>query len=161
MLAATAVSYATESLTDALWAELAPLLQQHADEIAHFRDLPLAPDFATYARIQANGGLRCYTARLNGQLIGYLAIFVSRSLHYSASIFANSDVLYIDPAHRGSRAGVGLITYCHDQLRAEGVTVLTQHVKARKDINVGPMLERLLGYEKVDELYAIRLDRES
>ncbi|MES2531935.1 MAG: GNAT family N-acetyltransferase [Pseudomonadota bacterium] len=167
MLAALAVDYATERLDDALWSEVAPLLESHWHEVAHYDDLPLDPDRDRYATIDANGGLRVFTARLavpapdRGRLIGYLALFVVPSLHYRSSIFALQDVLYVDPLHRGSRAGIGLIRHAHNKLRAEGVTVIFQHVKARRDLNIGPVLQRLLGYELVDEVYACRLDKES
>ncbi len=166
MLAATAVAYATEQLTDGLWDELAPLLEAHWHEIAHYDDIVLRPDREMYAKIQAAGGLRIYTARTaapsqdRGRLIGYLCCFVNRSLHYADHLFANQDVLFIDPLHRGSRAGVGLIQFAHEQLRTEGVSVIFQHVKAKADINIGPVLVRLLKYSLVDEVYAFRLDQE-
>lgn len=167
MLAAISVDYATEHLCDGLWEEVAPLLESHWHEVAHYDDIPLSPDRDAYRRVEASGCLRVYTARLGspapdrGRLIGYLAVFVHPNLHYSSSLCANQDVLFIDPAHRGSRAGVNLIKYAHDQLRSEGVQVLSQHVKARSDINVGPMLKRLLHYDLVDEIWAVRLDRET
>ncbi len=161
MLAAIVVSYQTEVLSTALWVELMPLLRAHAHEVAHYPDLPLDPDMETYAKIEATNGLRVYTARHEGALVGYLAFFVHRSLHYSGSVFAHSDVLYVDPAHRGTRTGVALIRYAHEQLKAEGVTVCFQHVKHTGALNIGPMLQRFFGYEHVDDLLAIRLDRES
>ncbi len=159
MLAATSVDYAVEHLSDALWSELSPLLEAHWHEVAHYDDIPLAPDVDMYAKVEASGGLRVYTARRLGRLVGYLAVFVSPSLHYATTKMANQDVLFVDPAFRGSRCGVDLIRFAHGKLRDEGVVVLFQHIKHRSDINVGPMLVRLLGYEHVDEIYAVRLDR--
>lgn len=162
MLATVPVLYRQEDLTDDLWAELMPLLEQHYEEIAHFKDIPLAPDREKYAQIQANGSLRVYTARTvdADKLVGYLAVFVQPHLHYSTSLNASQDVLYVRPDQRGSRTGLNLIKFAHDQLRTEGVSVFYQHVKHREDLNIGPMLGRFLGYEQVDEVWAVRLDKE-
>jgi len=160
VLASATVAYQREKLSDALWSELAPLLADHWHEVAHYPDLRLAPDRERYQRIEDSGALRIYTARAETKLVGYLAVFVSQSLHYRQALFANQDVLYVDPKFRGSRAGVGLIRFAHDDLRRMGVTVIYQHVKHKSSINVGPMLGRLLGYEHVDDLWAKRLDKE-
>lgn len=162
MLTAKSVAYARESLTVALWDEILPLLQAHYHEVAHFKDLALNPDLATYERVQATGGLRIYTARLaDNSLVGYMVAFVARSMHYADHIFANQDILFVSEEHRGSRIGVDLIKYAHSRLRADDhVSVCMQHCKAKSELNIGPMLERLLKYELVDHIYAIRLDQE-
>lgn len=153
------ITYQTEPLSDSLWGELAPLLSAHWREVAHYRDLELAPNREAYANLDRAKMLRVYTARAEGRLIGYLACVVAPSLHYAPHRFATQDVLYVDPAHRGARFGFMLIGYVHRQLRAEGVTLLMQHGKHRSDLNIGPLLHRL-GYEHVDDLWAIRLDGE-
>ncbi len=165
MLSTLAVDYATERLDAALWDEVSPLLESHWHEVAHYDDIPLDPDRERYAQISETNGLRVYTARKaipapdRGILIGYLAVFVAPSLHYRSATYAVQDVLYVDPLHRGTRAGIGLIRYAQDCLRAEGVTAIFQHVKARKELNIGPVLERILHYELIDEVWGLRLDK--
>lgn len=153
------VTYQTEPLSDSLWSELLPLLDAHWREVAHWRDLPLNPNREAYAKIEAAGMLRAYTARADGRLIGYIACVIAPSLHYAPHLFANQDVLYVDPAYRGFHFGAALIRFCHARLRDEGVTLLVQHGKHRSDLNIGPLLHRL-GYEHVDDLWCIRLDGE-
>lgn len=160
MLATSTVAYQNEKLSDALWDELMPLLADHWHEVGHYPDLALNPNREKYRQIESVGMLRIYTARAGTRLVGYLAAFIAPSLHYSPTLMANQDVLYVDPAYRGSRAGVSLIRFAHDRLRHEGVSVIFQHVKHKAAINIGPMLTRLLGYEHVDEIYAKRLDKE-
>lgn len=162
MLTAKAVAYARESLTQELWDEILPLLHAHYHEVAHFKDMELNPHLSKYEQIQANDGLRIYTARLaDNVLVGYMVAFVARSLHYADHIFANQDILFVAKEHRGSRIGVDLIKYAHSRLRADdNVSTLYQHCKAKSELNIGPMLERLLHYELVDLIYAIRLDQE-
>jgi hypothetical protein len=77
--------------------------------------------------------------------------FVTPHLHYRTTIFAVNDVLYVDPAHRGSRAGVGLIKESERILKACGAQKVIWHVK--QDIcDFGPLLRRL-GYGLEDVLY--------
>jgi GNAT superfamily N-acetyltransferase len=136
--------------------DIKPLLLKHYEEIAHWRDIPLNCNFDAYLRMEAAGGLRIYTIRVLGELLGYGIFTVSASLHYGDSLQAHQDVLYLDPAYRKGRLGFRFIQYCDSQLRAEGVQVCFQHVKAAH--NFGPMLERM-DYELIDLIYGRRLDR--
>lgn len=160
MLTAQSVAYARESLSPTLWDELVPLLAAHYDEVAHFRDIPLDPDRSMYERVETNGGLRIYTARLaTGSLIGYMVVFIAQSMHYRSKKFANQDILFVDRPYRGSRIGIDLIRFAHTRLRSDDqVDVVFQHTKHKSDLNIGPMLGRLLGYEHVDDIWAKRLD---
>lgn len=150
---AARVEFARESLTDALWAEAMPLLVAHKDEIAHYADIPLEPDVAMYAAVDAAGALRCFTARRHGALVGYCLFFVRPNPHYASSLQAVQDVLYLDPSRRGM-TGYRFIRWCDEQLAAEGVQVVYHHLKAKHD---HAALMHALGYEVVDYIYAKRL----
>lgn len=166
-----ALRFAREPLTDALWAEVFPLLRSHWREVAAFPDIPLEPDRDLYRHAEANGALRVFTARepnettvrhLDGQrsrqvvplLVGYAAFFVRSNPHYKSSIQAVQDVLYLDPAYRGVSA-VKFIAWCDAALAADGVQVVMQHLKVKSD---HARLMAHLGYEPVDTIYAKRLD---
>lgn len=142
-----------QKATKEFLAEIFPLLQKHYDEVAHFKDIPLDPDFDRYVKFEEIGIIRLFTARHFGRVIGYACYFVNSNPHYKTSIQANQDVIFIDPAYRGF--GKEFIDWCDEQLRLEGIQVVYQHVKAKH--NFGPLLERL-GYELVDHIYARRLD---
>lgn len=148
------ITYQVERAAE-LWDEIRPLLIRHWEEIAHFKDIPLNPSVDAYARLEAAGVLRCYTVRLAGALIGYLVATVVPSLHYSGSLQAHQDVLFLLPEHRRGRIGLHLLRFAEKALREEGVQVLHQHVKVAHDF--GPLLERD-GYELVDKIYAKRID---
>lgn len=139
----------------ALWPEIMPLLQTHWREIAHYQDIPLDPDVDQYNAADDAGMLRCFTARVDGVLVGYAIYFVRSNMHYRSSKQAVQDVLFLLPEYRKSRIGIELIKHCDEQLRGEGVQAVYQHVK--QSHNFGPLLERL-GYELVDLIYARRLD---
>lgn len=150
------LDFAQERMAD-LWPELAPLLEKHWREVAHYPDIALEPDYLGYDAMETAGAVRAYTARHYGRLIGYVIYFVRANLHYRSSFQAWQDVLFVDPAHRG-RIGMKLLRWSHDRLRDDGVQVVYQHVKAKPTLDFGPALERM-GYELVDKIYAKRLDQ--
>ncbi len=148
------MSYQREKVTMALCEELAPLLYTHYKEIAHYQDIPLKPAFDQYIASDEAGILRVFTNRDDkGLLIGYAIYFVRHNIHYSTSLQAVQDVLFIHPERRGS--GMRFIKWCDEELKREGVQATYHHVKTKH--NFGPMLERM-GYRLVDLVYARRLD---
>ena len=146
--------FARESVATVL-AEIGPLLQEHWQEIAQYPDIPLSPDLEQYHFAEACGQLRIFTARLKGELIGYAIYLIAPALHYSKSLQAKQDVLYLKPEHRKSFTGMRLITFADESLRKDRVQVVFHHVKAAH--NFGPLLERM-GYELSELIYSRRLD---
>lgn len=138
---------------NAVLEEMAPLAEKHWNEVAHYKDIPLSPNVEQYLKLEELGLLRVYTARDGDRLVGYLVFFINYHMHYMSSLQANQDVFFVDPEYRGF--GSQFLMWCHEQLKKEGVQVVSQHIKAKH--NFGPMLERL-GYELVDLIYLKRLD---
>jgi len=135
-------------------AELEPLLYAHWREIAHYQDIVLNPSWDMYFQMDESGFARMYTARTDdGALVGYAVFFVKHNLHYSDSLQAVQDILFIHPTHRGF--GAEFIEWCDKKLREDGVQVVHHHVKAAH--NFGPLLKRL-GYEMVERIWSRRLD---
>lgn len=148
------VIFAREPLTDALWEEAIPLLLAHWHEVSFYKDIPLEPRREIYTTAQENGGLRVFTARNGPALVGYVLFFITPGLHYASSKVATEDVIYLDPMARGT-TGARLIAFCDAALQAEGVQVVTHHVKVAH--NFGAMLTRM-GYQPQDVIYTKRLD---
>lgn len=136
------------------YSEAHALLTAHYQEVAHYQDIELDPDYEGYAALEQAGALRIYTARTDGKLIGYAVYIVRHNLHYRSSLQAVQDVLFIHQVHRGR--GMIFIDWCDQQLKAEGVAVVYQHVKVKLDY--GPALAKL-GYEPIDHIYGRRLDK--
>lgn len=151
------VVYASESLAD-FYSEAFPLLFDHWQEIAHYKDILLDPDTTRYHALENSGMLRIYTARVGGKLVGYSVFIVSRHAHYASSLHALQDVLFVHPDHRRGRLGIRLIEHSEEQLRAEHVQVVVHHVKV-KHLALAAILERK-GYELVEANYAKRLDND-
>jgi GNAT superfamily N-acetyltransferase len=139
----------------ALWTEIGPLLQAHFDEIAHDRTLKLEPYHLAYMQFEAAGSLRCYTARVEGKLVGYLVVVIAPHMHYVSLLQATQDVIYVDPEHRKSGTGLGLLRFAERHLEQDGVDVISQHVKIAHP-TLGKVLEHM-GYEPVDTIYVKRI----
>ncbi len=148
------VIYAREMVQD-LWEELLPLSQRHWEEIAKYKDIPLSPDIETYNKVEILGRLRCYTARKDGVLIGYAWFFVNYNLHYQESLQAVQDVVFLAPEHRKGRIGLQLLRFADEQLKKDGVQVISHHVK-KDHPQLGSLLE-FMGYEVMDIVYSRRI----
>lgn len=146
--------FTKEKLTQSLVDELHPLMVEHYEEIAHYKDIQMGMDWDRYFKLYEAGALRVFIAReCEGKAIGYAFYFVQNNLHYMTSRQANQDIIFITKQKRGF-TGSRLIDFCDDQLRDEGCSVVYQHVKVNH--NFGRMLERK-GYELIDLIYGKRL----
>jgi hypothetical protein len=138
------------------FAEAKPLLEAHWQEVAHFPDQPLDPDWDSYRAIEDAGLVRAYTIRVEHELAGYALFFVRPNLHATATLTAVQDILYVTPSLR-ARFGRAFIAWCDRRLHDEGVQVVCHGVPERNK-NFGPLLEHL-GYERINTVYARRLDQ--
>lgn len=152
-----AISFARETLSEEMIAELSPILEQHYLEIAQHLDIPLAPDFSGYWAMERAGNLRLYIARSHGEAIGYNVCFIRHNMHYSTSKQAVQDILYVMREYRGEGIGRKLVTYSNEQLALEGVQVLAHHVKVKHPA-LGHILETE-GFDLVEYVYTKRLDK--
>lgn len=149
------VSFRRESPKQ-IWEEILPLLQEHFVEIATYRDIPLSVDQDVYDRAEEAGVLRVYTARIDGDLIGYACFLMRPNPHYSGSIQAVADVVFISEAYRRGRLGLQLLQFADNGLTADGAQVIYHHVKLAHPA-LGRLLEHM-GYEPVETIYVRRTD---
>lgn len=133
---------------------MTPLLMAHKDEICLYEDFVFNPDWETYKRMEELDALRVYTARNEGELVGYAGYTVSHNMHYKDSKHAVQDVLYLKPDRRGVMTGVSLIKFADQQLAEMGVVLVSHHVKVKNDFS--PILERM-GYEQAEKIYEKRI----
>jgi hypothetical protein len=135
--------------------EIKPLLQEHWKEIAlHTDDIKLEPNWNAYSRMAEQGALRVYTARKDGELVGYFVCIVMPSIHYMRHLFANNDILFLKKAQRKGTAGIRLIKYAVEELTKEGVTLININVKKKQDF--GLVLEHI-GFEHVEDLWQLKV----
>lgn len=147
--------FARESYSDRLVEEMLPLWKDHHAETAPHYHMALEPNLMAYEQMASSGALRIFTVR-NGanSLHGYQVMLVSPHPHSIRSLQAVQDILYICPQFRKGLTGYRFIKWCGDQLRAEGVQIVHQHISARYDF--GHLLNRL-GYELEDKVYSKNL----
>jgi hypothetical protein len=149
------MDFAHESFTN-VKSEIKPLIEEHWKEIALHKDaIKLNPDWKGYARLADVGGLRVYTARQEGELVGYFVLIVSRSLHYMDHLFANNDIIFIKKGHRKGTAGIKLIKYAVEKLKKEGVTLI--NINSKNHQSFGPVLQRL-EFEHIENVYSIKVN---
>lgn len=127
--------------------QLDELIRLHFNEVnIDLEEVPLSPDWKSYAALEHAGLLRIFSAREEGTLVGYCAFFVNYHLHHNKSLVAVNDCLFLHPDYRKGTCGIKLIKFCEDQLKKLGVDKITWHITVKKDFR--PILHRL-GY--VDE----------
>lgn len=149
---ASGLAIQAESLM-AVWEEAAPLMVAHAAESPVAGAWAFDPDTVMYEALDRIGALRCYTARADGVLVGYLSFIVGAHRHHKHLRVANHDAFYVVPEHRGG-TGLSLLAHANRALAAEGVDLVVQVVDYGTPF--GAMLDRL-GYELCAVAYSKRL----
>ncbi len=135
-----------------------PLFLLHHEEVGHFPELGLDPVWESYLRLEELGHLRVFTFREElhpYDLRGYSVFFINCHMHHKEKVKADQDILFIHSSSRGE--GSKFMRWIDDQLKNEGVEIVYQTVKAKR--NHGKLLERI-GYHLVDLVYARRFDHE-
>lgn len=145
------VLYTKEPITFDLLKEMVPLLQSHWSEVARWQDkIKLKPDWDRYVDRAKKGEIIAYTVREDGLLFGYLIFFIGNHIHYTETLWANMDVLFIHPLKRKGTMAARLIRYAEKDLKKMGVHVIGYHIKTSHDIK--PLMNRL-GYDDTEKIY--------
>ena len=132
--------------------DIRPLLERHYKDIAVNQDkIKLNPDWEAYHSLEQDGMLKIFTAREQGELVGYFVVIVHRNLHYKDHLFASNDVIFLHPDHRKGRTGIKLIQFSEKCLREDGVSVLAINTKVHKPFD---KLMQFLGFSLVERIYS-------
>lgn len=132
--------------------EMAPLLEEHWKSIALYQDkIPLAPNHEIYLEHNEAGTIKIYTARKDGELVGYFVLQLYNHIHYKHNFFAICDVIYVRPQHRAGGTGPKLIKYCEERMKELGVEVIAINTKAHTSF--APLLESM-DYQIADLFYS-------
>jgi GNAT superfamily N-acetyltransferase len=132
--------------------DIKPLIETHWEMVAlNQGTIKLNPDWEHYAKLDAAGILRIFTARDNDELVGYCVLVVSRSMHYKDHIFANNDVTFVLPDHRAGAPGYHLIKYAEDYCKDNEISLMNINTK------VHVPFDKLLvgmGFELIERIYS-------
>tara|TARA_R110000803_G_scaffold6721_2_gene21621 strand:- start:71 stop:523 length:453 start_codon:yes stop_codon:yes gene_type:complete len=132
--------------------EIKPLLEKHWELVALNQGaIKLNPNWEEYARLDHAGVLRIFTARDEGELVGYCVLVVNRSLHYQDHIFANNDVTFVLPDSRAGATGYHLIKYAEDYCRDNNISLLNINTKVHLPFD---SLLIGMGFELIERIYS-------
>tara|TARA_R110000765_G_scaffold5133_1_gene15970 strand:- start:1664 stop:2116 length:453 start_codon:yes stop_codon:yes gene_type:complete len=132
--------------------EIKPLLEEHWELVALNKGaIKLNPNWEEYARLDHAGVLRIFTARDEGELVGYCVLVVNRSLHYQDHIFANNDVTFVLPDSRAGATGYQLIKYAEDYCRDNNISLLNINTKVHLPFD---SLLIGMGFELIERIYS-------
>lgn len=131
--------------------QMAQLWVEHWKEVAvNQAEIPLNPDFDTYAAFANAGMLHIVVARKDGEVVGYHFSVVRPHLHYKQSLSAFTDIYFLAPAHRTGRTPLRLFEYVEKTLKAKGVEKLFTGTKLSLD--AGPLFKHM-GWTPTETLY--------
>jgi GNAT superfamily N-acetyltransferase len=142
--------FAQEKLSECL-EEIHPLLQKNHDETGVYQ-LPYNPNYPRYLALEKVDYIRFFTARLNGQIVGFALFFMDFEIYQKEVQSATQTLNYVTPEHRG--AGYSFMKFCDDILQKQGVNSIWRQASVKRDI--GKVYERL-GYALVEMSYLRRL----
>ena len=145
------INFQTEKYIECI-AEMQPMFEAQWKEVEGNQDeLPLEPDYAQYQKLCEADMLKIVTARLDGELIGYLVTFVVPHLHHMNTRWASSDIFYIKPKYRNTAVAAKLIHMTENLLRDKGVKMLSLHMKAHVPFD---KLAEGCGFDKFEITYS-------
>lgn len=115
------IVFAEEKFAD-VWPEFEPLAYAHWKETMQpTTDDEFNPDVESYIRFNESGFYHLYTARQNGELVGDMGIYLSRSMH-TQKIVATEDSWYMKPEVRAGRIAKNFVEFVHNELVKLGAT---------------------------------------
>jgi GNAT superfamily N-acetyltransferase len=151
------VACAWEPLAALLDDGLHAIVEKHWHEVGvHKEDVPLAVDYDKYRALEAQGILKLMAARQGERLVGYASFIVMPHLHYSRTLHALNDAIFVDPSVRG--AGIRLIREAERglaEMARPGCVRIVYHVKEHVEAARGTLggVFRHLGYGAFETSY--------
>ncbi len=134
--------------------ELAKLFPQHWEELALFKDrMPLSPQWQEYARREHIGQLFLATVRWNGKIVGYYTAQIAPGFHYSTTLTATHDLVYIVPEAREKGLALPLFRCVEREIKRRGAKLWFSGYKNHNPLGMPQLLERL-GFTPCDQYCA-------
>lgn len=120
--------------------EALPLMYAHWAEVA-YDDRPFDPYVAGYLTLDRVGGMRLFTAREDGVLVGYICFTVAPCMNHQTEIHAHEAGTYLLPTARRGGAAQAFLDHAQAALVAEGVREIHYRVPT-KHPTLGKILMR-------------------
>jgi GNAT superfamily N-acetyltransferase len=104
--------------------ELQTLFYSHWQSLGAFKDkMPLSPNWKMYAALETLGELLCVVARINKKIVGYYIARVGPCLHYSSTISAQMDIMWVDDKVRNHGIGIKIFQFVENELKNRGTQI--------------------------------------
>ena len=132
--------------------QVGPLLEAHHLECSK-PGIKLNPRWDQYAALERMGMYIVFTARVDGELVGYSAFFLNQHLQHGDLLAANNDAVYFVQEHRRGTTAIRFIDFCEQELKELGAQFICYHVKTHLDWR--PILHRR-GYSD-EEVAVVKL----
>ena len=130
--------------------EMTALTQAHWAEVAHNQDSrKLDPDWDTFKALDAAGQSFLMTARMDGELVGYVFAILRPHLHSKGTQTAYVDAIFLSPQARRNNTGLRLLQLT-DSALSQVADFVYWHVKPERDFS--PLLKRM-GYEFIESIW--------
>lgn len=131
--------------------DIQPLLEKHWLETEPNQEtILLNPDWEQYALLDSAGILHIFTARDNGNLVGYLVMMLSKSIHHKDHLFATTDVIYVKPEYRKTHTGADLIKFSESHCKENGASLMTLNMKVEFPFD---RLMTTMGFNLLERVY--------
>lgn len=142
--------------------ELRVLHEQHYRETETlYLDVPFKPDYVRYIESEKRGQFVVFTARSQGELVGYLQYYVFRDMHSAGMRQAREDAFFFTEKVRGKGHAPKLLKYAEEALKLLGCRFVGMSSKAPAGgPDIGKFLERK-GYRPVATYYIKQLEHDN
>jgi predicted acetyltransferase len=129
---------------------LKELIKDHYEELSVTKEFPLDPAWEQYESIWKAGGLRFFTCRKDGEMIGYIIYFIAPHLHYRTCLTAFEDIYFLKKEYRKGRTGIRMFQFAEDALKSQKVNRVIYNTKVHSDNSA---LFEYLGYKFIDKVF--------
>lgn len=144
------MKYAQEYLCN-IKEELLSIIHIHWEDAEQDNSYSFSLDWDSYYALEKAGNMKIYTARKDGDLVGYASVYVTGSLFAKNRIEAHYNSIYVKPKYRVGKTAANFIKYIEKQLFKIGA----------KKINISTLshqpFDRLLewlDYEHTEKVYS-------
>jgi hypothetical protein len=128
--------------------EIESILPLHYKELALDQDdVVLDPNYDEYRVLEAAGFLHIFTARKDGELIGYILGTIKGHIHYNSTIHYVNDIYYLKQEHRNTGTGFRFFQAHEKELQRLGVKRIVTFTKCHQSHE---KMFSAMGYKKQD-----------
>lgn len=129
---------------DSWWADAEPLAVQHSLEVnaGERHGHPFKVNVSMIRDMERTGTFRVLTARINGQLVGYLTWTFTPDVESEGVLLADQGAWYVAPEARG--VGRKMLDFSIEELQAAGIHSLQLHHQLNgRSARVGTLFKRM------------------